>query len=53
MVEIKSSLFTGDFRDKEIAKIKCGKAHFKALAVDENAAEFITVRNIGDLMAKC
>ena len=33
VVETKSSLFTDDLRDKESAKIECGKAHFKALAV--------------------
>ncbi|MCS6291726.1 MAG: DEAD/DEAH box helicase family protein [Nitrospira sp.] len=53
VVETKSSLFTDDLRDKESAKIACGKAHFKALAVGENPAEFITARNIDDLMAKC
>lgn len=49
VVETKSSLFIGDLHDKESAKIKCGKAHFKALA----PAEFIQARNIDDLMAKC
>ncbi len=53
VVETKSSLFTDDLRDKESAKIACGKAHFRALAVGENPAEFITARNIDDLMAKC
>lgn len=53
VVETKSSLFTDDLRDRESAKIACGKAHFKALAVGENPAEFITARNIDDLMAKC
>ena len=53
VVETKSSLFTDDLRDKESAKIECGKAHFKALAVGENPAKFITARNIDDLMAKC
>ncbi len=53
VVETKSSLFTDDLRDKESAKIACGKAHFKALAVGENPAQFITARNIDDLMAKC
>jgi type III restriction enzyme len=53
VVETKSSLFTDDLRDKESAKIECGKAHFKALAVGENPAEFIQARNIDDLMAKC
>lgn len=32
VVETKSSLFTDDLREKESAKIACGKAHFKALA---------------------
>jgi type III restriction enzyme len=53
VVETKSSLFTDDLRDKESAKIECGKAHFKALAVGERPAEFIQARNIDDLMAKC
>jgi type III restriction enzyme len=53
VVETKSSLFMDDLRDKESAKIECGKAHFKALAVGERPAEFIQARNIDDLMAKC
>ena len=52
VVETKSSLFTDDLRDKESAKIECGKAHFKALAVGEDPAKFIQARNIGDLMAR-
>ena len=53
VVETKSSLFTDDLRDKESAKIECGKAHFKALAAGENPTQFIQARNIDDLMAKC
>jgi len=53
VVETKSSLFTEDLRDKESAKIQCGKAHFKALAVGENPAKFIQARNIDDLMTEC
>ena len=34
VVETKSGLFTDELRDKERAKIKCGKAHFKALDVE-------------------
>ena len=52
VVETKSSLFAGDLRDKESAKIECGKAHFKALAVAHNPAQFIQARNIDDLMAE-
>ena len=53
VVETKSGLFKDDLRDREWAKIECGKAHFKAIAVDENPAEFLTARNIDDLMAQC
>jgi type III restriction enzyme len=53
VVETKSSLFTNDLRDKESAKIECGKAHFKALVVGNSPAEFIQARNFDDLMAKC
>jgi len=52
VVETKSSLFTDDLRDKEGAKIECGKAHFKALAVGDNPAEFVQARNLDDVMAK-
>jgi len=52
VVETKSSLFTDDLRDKEGAKIECGKAHFKALAVGDNPAEFVQARNLDDMMAK-
>jgi type III restriction enzyme len=53
VVETKSSLFLDDLRDRESAKIECGKAHFKALAVGDQDAEFIMARTIDDLMAKC
>jgi type III restriction enzyme len=53
VVETKSSLFTDDLRDRESAKIVCGKAHFAALASGDNPATFITARNIDDLMAHC
>jgi type III restriction enzyme len=53
VVETKSALFTDELRGKESAKIECGKAHFKALAVHEGAAEFVQARNIDDLMARC
>ena len=41
VVETKSSLFADDLRDKERAKIECGKAHFKALEVHPQAASAI------------
>lgn len=52
VVETKSSLFTDDLRDKESAKIECGKAHFKALAVGENPARYVVARSVGDLMVE-
>lgn len=50
-VETKSSLFTDDLRDKESAKIKCGEAHFKALAVQESPARYVVARNLDDVLA--
>ncbi|GAB1460177.1 DEAD/DEAH box helicase family protein [Thauera sp.] len=49
VVETKSSLFTDDLRNKESAKIECGKAHFKALAVGENPARYLVARSLSDL----
>ena len=40
VVETKSSLFTDDLRDKESAKIECGRAHFASLAVGDAPAEY-------------
>ncbi len=51
VVETKSSLFTDDLRDKESAKIECGKAHFRALMVAENPARYEVARTVGDLLA--
>lgn len=51
VVETKSSLFTDDLRNKESAKIECGKAHFKALAVGENPARYAVARTLSDLLA--
>jgi len=40
VVETKSSLFEEDLRDREGGKIKCGSAHFKALALGESPAVY-------------
>ncbi|MBI3090490.1 MAG: DEAD/DEAH box helicase family protein [Candidatus Tectomicrobia bacterium] len=53
VVETKGGLFPDELRDKERAKIECGKEHFKALAAGERPVEFIQARNIDDLMAHC
>ena len=50
VVETKSGLFIDDLRDKESAKIECGKAHFKALAVGESPALFIVARTLDDVL---
>jgi type III restriction enzyme len=55
VVETKGSLFKGDLRNKEGAKIACGTAHFEVLAeyaVEQatKPANYIVTRNIDDLM---
>lgn len=50
VVETKSSLFTDDLRDKESAKIECGKAHFQSLAVGENPARYVVARSVNDVL---
>jgi type III restriction enzyme len=51
VVETKSSLFSGDLRDKESDKIRCGKAHFQALRVGENPATYQVARSLDDVLA--
>lgn len=51
VVETKSSLFTGDLRDKESAKIKCGEAHFGAIAAAESPAKYIVAKDVNGLLA--
>jgi type III restriction enzyme len=51
VVETKSGLFVDDLRDKERAKIECGKEHFKALAVREAPAQYMVARNVDDVLA--
>jgi type III restriction enzyme len=53
VVETKGSLFADDLRDQEAAKIACGEAHFKALAVGPNPARYIKATKIDDLMGRC
>ena len=52
VVETKSSLFTDDLRDKESAKIECGKAHFKALEVNEPPAEYVVATKLNDVLSR-
>lgn len=53
VVETKGSLFKDDLRDKENAKMQCGEAHFKALAVGENPAQYIKATSADDLLTYC
>jgi type III restriction enzyme len=50
VVETKSGLFADDLRDKERAKIECGKAHFAALASGDSHAVFMPARNLDDVL---
>ena len=50
VVETKSSLFTDDLRDKESAKIECGKAHFAALGVGENPARYMVATSFQEVL---
>lgn len=52
VVETKGSLFTDDMRDKENAKIECGKAHFTALGVGETSAQYVVASSVNDLLVK-
>ena len=51
VVETKGSLFSEDLREKEQKKIRCGKAHFKALAHGANPARFTQATNLNDVLA--
>lgn len=50
VAETKSSLFADDLRDRESAKIECGRAHFHALAVGENPARYGKFKDVGGLL---
>ena len=50
VVETKGSLFLDDLRDREGAKIACGKAHFGALHVKEAPAEYVVARSVDDVL---
>lgn len=51
VLETKSSLFTDDLRDKESAKINCGRAHFNALASGDNSAVYKIATSVNDVLA--
>ena len=51
VVETKGSLFLGDLRITESAKIACGKAHFDALKVGESPACYKVATTVEELLA--
>jgi type III restriction enzyme len=51
VVETKGSLFNDDLRDQEAAKIACGDAHFKALAIDKNPARYVKATKLEDVFS--
>ncbi len=51
VVETKGGLFADDLRDTENGKIACGKAHFKAIALNhEHPARFIKAASVDDVL---
>ncbi len=50
VVETKSSLFSDDLREKEVAKITCGKAHFGALNVHDAPPRYLVARSVEDVL---
>jgi len=50
VVETKGSLLAHDLRHTEGAKIHCGKAHFKALKLSDNAARYLIARTWTDAL---
>jgi len=51
VVETKSSLYTDDLRDRESAKISCGKAHFKAISEgQDNPAHYTVATKLEDVL---
>lgn len=50
VVETKAGLFSDDVRTREQAKIECGRAHFKSLAVGEDPVRYAVARSLDDLL---
>ena len=50
VVETKGSDFTYDLRGTEVAKIKCGRAHFKSLGVAEDGVRYMVTKEFDNLL---
>lgn len=53
VVETKGSLFEGDLRGREAGKVRCGEAHFRAIADGDRPARFLTATKLDDVLARC
>lgn len=51
VVETKGSLFDDELRNREGGKIKCGAAHFTALASEADAARYVVASSVEDIFA--
>lgn len=51
VVETKSTSFADELRAREEGKIRCGEAHFQALAVEENPARYVVKTTVDELLA--
>jgi type III restriction enzyme len=51
VVETKGSLFADDLRDQEAAKIACGKAHFEAVAGDDDTVRYVKATKLDDVLS--
>ena len=50
VVETKAGLYLDDLRDREKAKIACGREHFKALATGDDPARYKLARKLEDVL---
>lgn len=52
VVGTKSSLFVSDLRNAESARIECGRARFKALAVGEKPVVYDKFKDVAGLLER-
>ncbi len=52
VVETKGTTDTAELRPTELEKIKCGRAHFKALATGESPAHYEVATSLDELLAQ-
>jgi type III restriction enzyme len=50
VVETKTGLFADDLREREKAKVECGKAHFSALQVRETPVRYMVATDLQDVL---